>query len=115
MNAQSSECVICGELTTLCAEPAKGHIIFVCHDCIEKAKTHFIFICMSCGTVHMKAKERMISRMDRSGLKDAYIACRDLQIIQGIEFCVDCCPEKILEYKYGKGYYGNSDMGGTTH
>jgi len=93
-----SECVVCHELTPLFAEPVPGHLIFVCHDCLDLAKEYFIFVCMRCGKVHKRSKEMWIKRVTDLKLKEAYIACRDHQIIQGIEMCVECDPDGILKY-----------------
>ncbi len=92
-------CSVCREeMTTIHAEAAPGVEIFVCEKCLESAKQNFIWICMKCGNVFIRPKSLVLKRLSDPALKRAYMQCEDMQIIQGIEQCVECGPEEILEY-----------------
>lgn len=93
------KCNVCKKnYTSTHCEAMAGHIIYVCDDCIKKTKENFIWICMKCGTVHMRNKKMIISRIKNPNLKRAYMLCEGMQIIQGIDMCVACDPEGVLEY-----------------
>jgi hypothetical protein len=92
-------CHVCREgTTTIHAEIAPGQQIFVCEKCLETAKQNFIWICVHCGSVYIRPKSLVIKRLRDPGLKRAYAQCEDLQIIQGIDRCIECGPEEIVEY-----------------
>ena len=92
-------CTICKkEQTTIHTEVTPGEIIYVCDTCLEIAKHNFIFICMSCGQVYSRPKKQMIERIKDFELKKAYMLCEDKQIIQGIDMCIQCDPEGIIEH-----------------
>lgn len=40
----------------------------------------------------------MINRIKDPALKQAYALCEDRQIIQGIDICIECDPQGILNY-----------------
>ena len=91
-------CTICKkEQTAVHTEVAPGDVIYVCNTCLEKARHNFIFICMSCGQVYSRPKKQMIERIKDLELKKAYMMCEDKQIIQGIDMCLHCDPEGIVE------------------
>ena len=91
-------CQVCREeLTTINAEMPAGHI-FVCEKCLETAKQNFIWVCMHCGGVYIRPKALVLKRLRDPELKRAYQQCADLQIIQGIDRCIECDPEEIVEY-----------------
>lgn len=91
-------CHVCREeMTTIHTEVA-GLDVFVCEKCLESAKQNFIWICVSCGSVYIRPKALVLKRLRDPRLKEAYRQCEDLQIIQGIEHCIECAPEKIVEY-----------------
>jgi len=93
------KCNVCKEnYTSTHCEPLPGQVIYVCNDCLEKAKTHFIWICMNCGTVHMRNKKMVINNLKDQGLRRAYMICENMQIIQGIDMCISCDPEGIVDY-----------------
>lgn len=91
---------------SVCKNEGAGHhakvmpnkIIFVCNDCLEKAKTNFIFICMNCGASYLRPKALVIARLKNPEMKRAYILCADEQIIQGIDMCVSCDPNGVMNY-----------------
>ncbi len=90
-------CSVCKEgLTTIHAEVAPGSFVFVCEKCLETAKQNFIWICIHCGKVYIRPKATVLRRLNDPGLKKAYYLCEDLQIIQGIDYCVECAPEEIM-------------------
>jgi hypothetical protein len=92
-------CHVCREeMTTIHAEAAPGLEIFVCEKCLESAKQNFIWICMHCGNVYIRPKSLVLKRLKEPGLKQAYRECEDLQIIQGIDRCIECAPEEIVDY-----------------
>lgn len=96
-NARFEQCSICKhELTTTHAEVMPGVKIHICENCLEAARHYFIWICMNCGRVYIRPKELVISRIADYELKSAYALCKDMQIIQGIDMCIECDPEGIV-------------------
>ena len=92
-------CHVCREeMTTIHTEVTAGLDVFVCEKCLESAKQNFIWICVSCANVYIRPKALVLKRLRDPRLKEAYRQCEDLQIIQGIEHCIECAPEKIVEY-----------------
>jgi hypothetical protein len=53
---------------------------------------------MTCGKSYIRPKELVINRIKDYELKRAYMLCKDMQIIQGIDMCISCHPERIVEY-----------------
>ncbi len=92
-------CSICHEqMTTIHAEVGGGGaVVHVCEACLESAKENFIWICMGCGNVYIRPKSLILARLKDPDLLRAYNACADLQLIQGIDRCVECDPEGIVE------------------
>jgi hypothetical protein len=92
-------CQVCRtETTTISAEAAPGTIVFVCEKCMETAKQNFIWICVGCGSVFIRPKSLVLARLRDPGLKKAYMKCEGLQIIQGIDQCIECAPAEIVEF-----------------
>jgi hypothetical protein len=92
-------CHVCREqMTTISAEVSPGSLVNVCEKCLADAKNHFIWICMNCGNVYKRQKSTVIKRLTDHQLKQAYRVCEHMQIIQGIERCIECGPDEILEY-----------------
>ncbi len=90
-------CTICREtLTTIRADVEGGMQIFVCEKCLETAKSNFVWICLACGSVFIRPKSIVLARLTDPELKKAYHACEQLQIIQGIDRCIECDPEGIV-------------------
>lgn len=99
INNNCEKCSICKqEYTSISTEVQPGVVIYVCDNCLENAKHNFIWICMSCGKVHMRPKKLVIERIADFELKRAYLICEDMQIIQGIDMCIECDPEGIMNY-----------------
>lgn len=93
------KCSICREeYTSTHVEAASGVLIYVCENCLEAAKYNFIWICMNCGRVYLRPKKLVIDRIDNYELKRAYLMCEDMQIIQGIDMCIGCNPQGIMNY-----------------
>lgn len=91
-------CQLCREeMTDIHAEVAPGLDVYVCQTCLESAKENFIWICVNCGNVYIRPKALTIERLADPVLKEAYRQCENLQIIQGIDQCVECAPEEIVE------------------
>jgi len=99
MEDKIGRCNICNDVfTSSYVEVADGILIFVCAQCLEKAKDNFIWLCMSCGKSYLRPKGLVISKIKDYELKRAYMLCEDMQIIQGIDMCLACSPEKMLKY-----------------
>jgi hypothetical protein len=92
-------CHVCREeMTTTHAEVSAELDVFVCKKCLESAKQNFIWICVNCGNVYIRPKALVLKRLTDPRLMQAYRQCEDLQIIQGIDHCIECAPEEITEY-----------------
>ncbi len=92
-------CAICNSVhTSNHVEVEQDSMVYVCSGCVEKAIDNFIWICLSCGKSFIKPKQLVIHRVKDRELKRAYMLCQDLLIIQGIESCISCHPERIVEY-----------------
>lgn len=99
IEAKHEQCTICKhEYTSINTEVTPGVKIYVCDNCLEAAKHNFIWICMGCGKVYMRPKKQVIERMQDMELKRAYMVCEDMQLIQGIDMCIECDPEGIMNY-----------------
>lgn len=96
-------CAVCRhEYTSIHTETLSGKKIYICESCLDAAEYNFIFVCLHCGKAHVIHKMRLIRTVQDKNLKQAYIQCMDRQIIQGINRCVSCDPEKILHYMHPK-------------
>jgi hypothetical protein len=51
---------------------------------------------MSCGIVYLRPKKLMLEKLNDPQLFKAYLECEDMQIIQGIDSCIKCAPENII-------------------
>jgi len=99
INNKQEKCTICHkEYTSLHSEVMPGINIYVCEKCLEAAKHNFIWICMSCGKVYLRPKKLVLARLKDEELKRAYMICEDMQIVQGIDMCISCDPEGVLNY-----------------
>jgi len=99
LNTRFEQCSICKhEFTTIHAEVMPGVKIYACENCLEAAKHYFIWICMNCGRVYLRPKELVINRAANYELRMAYAIWEDMQIIQGIDMCIECDPEGIVNY-----------------
>jgi hypothetical protein len=91
-------CHVCKEsISTIHAEIVPRQHIYVCEKCLELAKQNFIWICMHCGSVFIRPKSLVLARLRDPEMKHALFQCKDEQIIQGIDMCVECDPEDIME------------------
>lgn len=99
MKNAPGKCNICKkEYTSVHVEVMPGITVYVCSRCLEKAKDNFIWLCINCGKSYVRPKKLVISKVKDQELKKAYILCEGMLIIQGIDMCIACNPEKILEY-----------------
>jgi hypothetical protein len=99
INTKYERCNVCKrEYTTIHAEVMPGIKIYVCDTCLEAAKNNFIWICMNCGRSYIRPKKLVLERITDYELKRAFLECEDLQIIQGIDMCIECDPEGIFNY-----------------
>ncbi len=91
-------CSICKEeMTSIHAEVAGGRHVYLCEKCLESAKQNFIWICMHCGSVFIRPKSLVLRRL-AGELKRAYALLEHEQIVQGIDMCIECSPEGVVEY-----------------
>ena len=99
MHDAVGKCNICNNAyTETSVDIDTEYAIFVCADCIGEAKDNFIWLCITCGKTYIKPKDLVINKIKDHELKKAYMLCQDLQIIQGIDTCIACHPERIIEY-----------------
>jgi hypothetical protein len=93
------KCNICGKRYTMQhVEVAPDTTVYVCSECVDKAENNFIWLCLTCGKSYIKPKDLVISRTKDLELKKAYMLCEDMLVIQGIDVCITCSPERILDY-----------------
>jgi hypothetical protein len=91
-------CFICKEaMTAINARLEAGMAVFVCEKCLETTKESFIWICMGCGKVYVRPKSIVLKRLTDARMSAAYRVCEELQIIQGIDRCIECDPEAIMK------------------
>ncbi len=91
-------CNVCKrEYTSFHFEARPGIKVYVCAHCLDSAKSNFIWICLNCGNSYLRAKEVVMGRISDYGIKEASFLYEN-QIIQGIDGCIHCNPELILEY-----------------
>jgi hypothetical protein len=92
-------CHLCkSSSTTIHAEILPGQHIFVCEKRLEMAKQNFIWVCMHCGNIYVRPKSLVLSRLKDPKLRSAYEQCKDMQIIQGMDRCIECDAEGIKEF-----------------
>jgi len=63
---------------------------------MDSAKANFVWICLSCGNVYMRPKNLVMNRIYDYGIREASFLYEN-QIIQGIDACINCNPDLILE------------------
>lgn len=99
MKDSFGKCNICKDrYTSMHVEVSPDSRIFVCSECIEKAKDNFIWLCMTCEKTYIKPKDLVINKIKDHELKRAYMLCKDMLIIQGIDMCIACNPDRIVEF-----------------
>jgi hypothetical protein len=86
------------EMTTIHAEIAPEYHVFVCENCLETAKQNFIWICLHCGSVYIRRKSLVLRRLTDPELTWDYRQCENLQLIQGIDRCIECDAKGIIEH-----------------
>jgi hypothetical protein len=93
------QCHLCrNEYTSMHVEVKPGVLVYACSSCLEKAKDSFIWVCVNCGKAYFRPKEQVLDRLEGYGLENATLLCNGTQLIMGIEICIDCDPQGILEY-----------------
>jgi hypothetical protein len=91
-------CFICKEaMTAVSADLETGMTIFVCEKCLETTRESFIWICMGCGKVYVRPKSIVLKRLTDARMNATYRVCEELQIIQGIDRCIECDPEAVMQ------------------
>jgi len=103
INNKLERCDICShEYTSTHIEATPEIKIYVCENCLDAATYYFIWLCMHCGKVYMRPKALVIKNIDDYELKRAYLLCEDMQLIQGIDMCIECDSEGIIKFMNGK-------------
>jgi len=103
MYDETHQCHICRkEYTSMHVEARPGVPIYVCSVCMEKAKDKFIWICLNCGRSFSRPKDTIISILDGTSFEKASLQFIDVQLIQGIDICISCDPQGIMDYAYGE-------------
>ncbi len=93
------QCHLCrNEYTSMHVEVKPGVLVYACSSCLEKTKDSFIWVCVNCGKAYFRPKDMVRSRLENDGLEKAALLCDGAQLIMGIEICIDCDPQGILEY-----------------
>lgn len=99
MSDSVGKCNICKDVyTSTSIEMESEFAIFICADCIEQTKDNFIWLCITCGNVYIKPKYLVINKVKDLAIKKAYMLCEEMQMIQGIDMCIACHPERIIEF-----------------
>lgn len=75
-----------------------GTIIYVCPNCMKKTRDNFVWLCMNCGKSYFRPKEAMMRRLEAGGMGNASSLRDNVQLIMGIEMCVECNPQGIVDY-----------------
>ncbi len=97
LETKYKQCTVCRHAyTSIHTETMPGIKIYVCDDCLEAAKYNFIWICMSCSKVYHRSKKQVIANLKSNALRRAYMLCEDMQIIQGLDICIACDAEGIM-------------------
>lgn len=108
MSNDQGKCAVCNEnMTNISCEISDKLTIHVCKSCIDKAEENFIWVCVNCGKSYLRPKGLVIKRVKNVELKQAYMVCKDMKIIQGIDMCISCDPQGILNH-----YFEESNSGG---
>jgi len=98
-------CHICKEeYTSTHVEIRPRVVVYTCSECLKKAKDYFIWICINCGQVYFRPKRVIIERLKNTGIGNAIRLCEGMQLIFGIDMCIECNPEGIVEYVYGSDH-----------
>jgi hypothetical protein len=98
-HVEHGKCNICKkEYTSTHTEVSPGVKLYACKTCLEIAKNNFIWVCMNCSRVYIYPKKVLLKRLKDKNLLLAYAQCEDMQIIQGLDMCVQCDPEGIFNY-----------------
>jgi hypothetical protein len=100
-------CHICKkEYTSMHVEVKPGVLVYACSYCLERAKDNFIWVCVNCGKAYFRPKDMVLNRLHGYGLENAILLCNGAQLIMGIDICIDCDPQGIMEYVQS----GNADF-----
>lgn len=98
MFSQLGQCSICKkEYTSTHIEAQPGVILYVCPRCLEKSKDNFVWVCMNCGKSYMRPKQQIFSRLAQYGLANVTLLSHGVPLIQGIDICIECDPQGIVE------------------
>lgn len=93
-----AQCDICRrEYTSFHFEAVRGSKLYVCQVCLQSSKSNFIWICLNCGKSYQRPKNLVMNRLNGYGIKFAALLYES-KIIQGVDMCLACNPEGIVEY-----------------
>ncbi len=97
LNNRLEPCSICKhEYTTIHLESTSGWEIHVCASCVEATKYNFIWMCLNCGKIYIRPKSLVIKNINDYELRKAYARCANMQIIQGLDMCMECDPDRLF-------------------
>jgi hypothetical protein len=103
MYDETHQCHICRkEYTSMHIEARPGVPVYVCSFCMENAKDNFIFICLNCGYSFSRPKATIVNRLQNTNFEKASMLFIGVQLIQGIDICMTCDPQGIVDYVYGE-------------
>ena len=103
MYDETHQCHICRkEYTSMHVEARPGVPVYVCSFCMENAKDNFIFVCLNCGYSFSRPKETIVNRLQNTNFEKASMQFVGVQLIQGIDICMTCDPQGIVDYVYGE-------------
>jgi hypothetical protein len=95
------QCSICKkEFTSMHVEFDPGEIIYVCPYCMEKTKDNFVWICTNCGKSFFRPRQMVLERLEASGIDNASLLGEGMHLITGIDMCISCNPQAILDYVF---------------
>jgi hypothetical protein len=93
------QCNICKEgYTSIHVEIARGIKVYACKSCLEAARDNFIWICLNCGRSYIRPKDLVIGRINDYEVKRNYLLLKQIEVIIGIDMCIGCNPEGIVNY-----------------
>jgi len=101
MHREQMSCQICGEHeTTMHVDLGHGKLVYVCSVCLQRAQDNFIWICSRCGKTYERPKDEVLKRLEDYGVDNACLMCSGAHLLFGIEECIECDPQGILDHIY---------------
>jgi hypothetical protein len=53
---------------------------------------------VSCGKAYFRPKDEVLNRLEGYGLENASMLCNGAQLILGVDMCIECNPQGIVDY-----------------